>query len=445
MTTGFLNTYGTITFTAKVKDSRGRWSDETTVSIYVYPYSAPYFTSYSSQRSNSAGTVTSDGTYVRGLNRYGYYSCASKSTVTRATYYKKSTETTWTNASKSFNSGTAFVFGAGNISTEYTYDIKYTLTDAFTTISVVDTISTAAVVMDFKAGGKGLAIGKVSEVDNEFEVAEDWNVKVYGMLLAEYIRQNVREMYYGTCTTAASTAAKVVTCSGFTLKTGAAILVYFSYTNTAATPTLNVNGTGEYNLTAYSSTSPPTYYWRAGQPVLFVFSGSYWIALIPPYATTTYYGVTKLTSSLSSTSTTLAATAYAVKQAYDRSSWTSISLTNALAIAYGGTGATTAAAARTNLGISVTSLYDGSLTTGSTTFSYSGYNFYVIIGTPASASSRASIVVPASAITTTAVAYQIADETNYISVNLSYSGTTVTLAIKQRSSTGIIYRVFGIN
>ena len=124
------------------------------------------------------------------------------------------------------------MFGAGNISTEYTYDIKYTLTDAFTTISVVDTISTAAVVMDFKAGGKGLAIGKVSEVDNEFEVAEDWNVKVYGMLLAEYIRQNVREMYYGTCTTAASTAAKVVTCSGFTLKTGAAILVYFSYTNT---------------------------------------------------------------------------------------------------------------------------------------------------------------------------------------------------------------------
>ena len=42
--------------------------------------------------------------------------------------------------------------------------------------------------MDFKAGGTGLAVGKVSETDNCFEVAENWDVKVYGMLLAEFIR-----------------------------------------------------------------------------------------------------------------------------------------------------------------------------------------------------------------------------------------------------------------
>ena len=92
----------------------------------------------------------------------------------------------------------------------------------------------------------------------------------------------------------------------------------------------------------------------------------------------------KLSSSISSSSTTLAANSYAVKRAYDRSSWTSISLTNALAIAYGGTGAKNAAAARTNLGIAATSLYNGTLTSGSITFNYGNYNFYVIIGRPSS-------------------------------------------------------------
>ena len=48
---------------------------------------------------------------------------------------------------------------------------------------------------DFKSGGKGVAIGKVSESDNTFEVAENWDVKVYGMLLKEYIQQFAKTMY----------------------------------------------------------------------------------------------------------------------------------------------------------------------------------------------------------------------------------------------------------
>lgn len=443
-TTGFLSSSGTITFTAKVTDSRGRTSDAATVSITVVAYAAPSFTSYLSQRALSDGTVNDDGTYVRGLVKYSYASCSSKNTVTRSTYYKKSTDTSWTNANKSFSSNTAFTFGGGNISTESSYDVKYILTDAFTTVSIVDTVSTAGVVMDFKSGGKGLAVGKVSETDETFEVAESWDVKVYGMLLAQYILQNGSGLWYGTCSTAAATVAKVVTCSNFVLKAGAAIAVKFTYTNTAASPTLNVNSTGDIAIMSYGTTAVPTYAWKAGQIVLFVYNGTNWMGITFSHATTTYYGVTKLSSSTSSTSTVLAATASAVKAAYDRSSWDSITLTNALAIAYGGTGATTAAAARTNLGISVTSLYNGTLTTGSTTFSKS-YNFFIIIGQPSSSSSRCAIVIPSSVITTSAVSYQFADESYYYSFNLSYSGTTVTLAYKGRSSSGQILRVFGVN
>lgn len=92
---------------------------------------------------------------------YSFASCGSKNTVTRSTYYQVAGTSTWINASASFNSGTAFTFGDGKISAETSYEVKYELTDASTTISITDIVSTASVVMDFKSGGKGVAIGKV--------------------------------------------------------------------------------------------------------------------------------------------------------------------------------------------------------------------------------------------------------------------------------------------
>lgn len=186
-TTGFLTSSGTITFTAKVTDSRGRVSDAKTVSISVIAYSAPSFTSYLSQRATSAGVVNDDGTYIRGLISYSYASCSGKNTVTCAAYYKKSSASSWTNANKSFSSETAFTFGGGAISTESSYDVKYTITDAFTTVTILDMVSTATVLMDFKAGGKGIAIGKVSEKDKTLEIADSWELEVHGKKLIDYI------------------------------------------------------------------------------------------------------------------------------------------------------------------------------------------------------------------------------------------------------------------
>lgn len=447
-TTGFLNTSGTITFTASVTDSRGRVSANATVTISVVAYSAPSFSKYISQRCNSAGTASDSGTYVKSAVNFSYASCSSKNTITTATYYRKTTETSWTNASKTFTSGTAFTFGGGNISAESSYEVKFKLTDAFTSIEVTDTLSTASVVMDLKSGGLGVAVGKVAETDQCFEVSDAWDVKVYGMLLEAYIKAKAPAsagIAYATCSTASATVAKVAVCTGFKLTTGATVLVKFSNTNSAASPTLNVNSTGAKPIVAYGTTAIQAYAWKAGQAVMVVYDGTSWVALVQSWATTTYYGITKLSSSTSSTSTTLAATASAVKAAYDRNSWDSITLTNALGLAYGGTGATTAAGARTNLGISVTQLYTGTLTTGSTTFNYGSYNFYIIVGQPSSSSSRCTVVIPKSVITTSAVSYQFADEANYYSFNLSYSGTTATLAYKGRSSSGQILKIYGIN
>ena len=195
LTTGFLNNSGTITFKATVTDSRGRVSAEASVSITVTAYSPPYFNSSLSQRCLSNGTLDDDGTYIHALVSFGYSTCGGKNTLKTSVQYKQVSAEQWTDAGVTFVSNTAFTYGKGQISTETSYDVRYTLEDAFSTISVQEIVSTAAVVMDFKSGGKGVAIGKVSESDNTFEVAENWDVKVYGMLLKEYIQQFAKTMY----------------------------------------------------------------------------------------------------------------------------------------------------------------------------------------------------------------------------------------------------------
>lgn len=82
---------------------------------------------------------------------------------------------------------------------------------------------------------------------------------------------------YGTCATAAATAAKVVTLPGFSLATGTAIAVKFTYANTAASPTLNVNGTGAKSIAVYGTTAAGSGAWSAGEVVLFVYDGTRWV------------------------------------------------------------------------------------------------------------------------------------------------------------------------
>ena len=86
---------------------------------------------------------------------------------------------------------------------------------------------------------------------------------------------------YGVCATEAGTAAKVVTMSNFdTLKTGVTIHVKFTYSNSVADPTLNVNNTGAKSIYRFATISPgSTIYeaWNAGAVVSFTYDGNAWI------------------------------------------------------------------------------------------------------------------------------------------------------------------------
>ena len=78
---------------------------------------------------------------------------------------------------------------------------------------------------------------------------------------------------YGSCSTAAATVEKIVSLTGFTLATGAEVTVRFTVTNTAASPTLNVNNTGAKPI-VYRNAAISAGYLAANRIYKFVYDGS---------------------------------------------------------------------------------------------------------------------------------------------------------------------------
>lgn len=81
--------------------------------------------------------------------------------------------------------------------------------------------------------------------------------------------------HYTACYTSASTAAKTASKSNFQLSAGAEIIVQFIYTNTASSPTLNINSTGARSI-YYNGTNIPANALAANRVYKFVYDGSYW-------------------------------------------------------------------------------------------------------------------------------------------------------------------------
>lgn len=80
-------------------------------------------------------------------------------------------------------------------------------------------------------------------------------------------------IHYATCSTAAATASKVVSLTGFVLSVGATVKVKFTATNTAANPTLNINSTGDVPIYYRGSAISPGYL-EANRTYEFVYNGA---------------------------------------------------------------------------------------------------------------------------------------------------------------------------
>lgn len=164
---------GTLNLVTTVTDSRGRTAKKTTA-ITVLAYTKPNVTEFTVRRNNDQGQADSNGLYASFAYAYAVASLGSKNTAAMKIIYKRSTATTWSEpilTGTSLN-GSGVVLSSTTFSTDYQYDFRIQVTDWFgATSTYTAVLPSAQVLMDFNASGKGMAIGKVSELPEGLEVA----------------------------------------------------------------------------------------------------------------------------------------------------------------------------------------------------------------------------------------------------------------------------------
>ena len=168
-TSSVLTGSGSVTISTTVTDSRGRTASKSTT-ISVQAYTAPKITKFTSARTDAGVSVTMN---------FSITSLGEKNTKSYSVDYKLKTSDTWTVLTSgsvySYNATQTF---ANTFSTESSYDLRLVVKDFFGTASQATAyaeIATAFTLMDFHSSGKGMAIGKVCETEDELEVDLDAN------------------------------------------------------------------------------------------------------------------------------------------------------------------------------------------------------------------------------------------------------------------------------
>lgn len=178
VTTGTLTTSGAKTWTIIVTDSRGRQATQTSPSLNVTPYQLPTI-KLTARRCDSGGTADDLGNYMTATADCSFDTSIAnnKAGVTvKMTSSGGMTTTlgTLTNQSAAFTYTTPVTAAS---STD-TFLVEATITDSVgSSVTISTRLSTAQVLMDFKAGGDGIAFGG-SATDAATVAFKNWAVLV---------------------------------------------------------------------------------------------------------------------------------------------------------------------------------------------------------------------------------------------------------------------------
>lgn len=233
--------------------------------LFYYPYSSGSTTSADVQfTDNGDGSVTAIGT----ASATSYYNFSSKFNLKPNTEYILSFE------GDAGSDSTYFIMfyerdsGGNNLAIHYCYgpDIKFTTNASYAKgfaefrVMTGKSISTTIKPM----------IRLASINDNTWAPYAATNQTLTNII------NNISR--YGTSSTGAPTTKKIAysTDRDYVLNAGNKIYVKFTYTNTATSPTLNVDGTGDINIKGYGATKPDIW-WNAGDVVEFVYDGTNYI------------------------------------------------------------------------------------------------------------------------------------------------------------------------
>lgn len=128
-TSDVITVSGTLTYTVKITDSRGR-SAQRTVNISVTAYAAPNVSSVSGVRCNSDGTINqTTGTSIKASATFTW-SAVGSNALTSSMSYKKHIDAVYTTARTGLASGTSYVIAVGLAEIASSYDVQVELTDS---------------------------------------------------------------------------------------------------------------------------------------------------------------------------------------------------------------------------------------------------------------------------------------------------------------------------
>ena len=164
---------GTVAVTVTVTDSRGRTASKT-VSITVLAYSPPQITHFECSRCGDAnGSVNANGQYLKVTFGYSVSPLNNKNKASYLLKYSVYDDGKW----GGLTSGTQYTYSETYISatailnTASTYQVGLVVTDSFGTASFYKEIGTAVRLLSYIVKRFAIAIGKIPEIDNIFDVA----------------------------------------------------------------------------------------------------------------------------------------------------------------------------------------------------------------------------------------------------------------------------------
>lgn len=164
---------GTVAVTVTVTDSRGRTASKT-VSITILAYSPPQITHFECSRCGDAnGSANANGQYLKVTFGYSVSPLNNKNKASYLLKYSVYDDGKWgglTSGTQYTYSGT-YISATAILNTASTYQVGLVVTDSFGTASFYKEIGTAVRLLSYIVKRFAIAIGKIPEIDNIFDVA----------------------------------------------------------------------------------------------------------------------------------------------------------------------------------------------------------------------------------------------------------------------------------
>jgi uncharacterized protein YaiE (UPF0345 family) len=198
ITSGVLTSSGTVTVSTTVTDSRGRTATKSST-VTVLAYTAPKISTFSAVRANGLGAADNNGTMALARIKFAVSAVNNKNAKSYVVEYKQKSSDTWKQAA----TGSVYTYDSNmllniNLDADASYDLRLSVTDFFGTSVALAEIATAFTLLDFNASGKGVAFGKVSEIENQMEIDMDMDIYRNIFMGGSFRSNDEKNMYFQT-------------------------------------------------------------------------------------------------------------------------------------------------------------------------------------------------------------------------------------------------------